>query len=204
MEKFENVIFDLGGVIINLDEQLTVNAFAELSDLTADEIKGKILQFETYKEFEKGKISDADLRNAIRHEFQVKGSDGEFDRCFNAMLLDIPKQKLELLTNLKLTHRIFLLSNTNSIHFKRFNEIMKETVNADRIDGYFHRAYYSHLMGMRKPDVEIFETVLSDHGLDPSRTLFIDDNKINLEGASKLGIHTHHLVQPNHLFDLFV
>lgn len=204
MVQFENVIFDLGGVIINLDEQLTVNAFAERSDLTAEEIKGKILQFETYKDFEKGKISESDLRDAIRHEFKVKGSDDEVDRCFNAMLLDIPVQKLDLLTSLKSTHRIFLLSNTNSIHFKRFNEIIKETADVDRIDGYFHRAYYSHLMGMRKPDVEIFEAVLSDNDLDPSRTLFIDDNRANLDGATKVGIQTHHLTQPDLLFQLFV
>lgn len=201
--KFEHIIFDLGGVIINLDEHRTIQQFCRYSSLTHREIQDRILRFDTYFDFEMGKIDEAEFREALRFDFKINASDAEIDDCMNAMLLDIPLERLELLESLKPSHDLFLLSNTNSIHLKKFNEIIGATIGARSIDPYFNKAYYSHLVGKRKPNSEIFEMVMDENRLDPAVTLFIDDNEKNIAGAEALGIRTHHLTDSSQLFSLF-
>ncbi|HNP08870.1 MAG TPA: HAD-IA family hydrolase, partial [Cyclobacteriaceae bacterium] len=145
---------------------------------------------------------ESELRTLIRNEFFTEAIDEEIDYCLNAMLLDIPSERLQLLEGLKNKFDLFLLSNTNSIHFRKFNEIASQS-GIREIDSYFSKAYYSHLIRMRKPDPEIFEKVIQENGLHASKTLFIDDNLSNIEGARKLGINTVHLTNPNQLFELF-
>ena len=117
----DHIIFDLGGVFINLDEQKTIGAFASISQLTRQEIENKIHDLEGYKLFEKGLIGENDLRSLVRKEFKVEANDPEIDQCLNAMLLDIPVERIQLLEHLKHKFDLYLLSNTNSIHFKKFN-----------------------------------------------------------------------------------
>ncbi|MGC4020550.1 MAG: HAD-IA family hydrolase [Cyclobacteriaceae bacterium] len=104
-------------------------------------------------------------------------------RALNEMLLKIIPEKFSLLLKLKQIHKTFLLSNTNAIHLNRVNEIVFETENKINLDDYFHRAYYSHLMKMRKPDLEIFEQVLLENNLIANETLFLDDNGDNVSAA---------------------
>ena len=128
------------------------------------------------------------------------------------MLLDLPRQRLELLKTLGRKYRLFLLSNTNEIHFKHFLEIVKRTcdmnnpltsplppskgesfIKGDGLSAYFEKEYYSHLIGMRKPDIRIFEFVLQQNNLKPQETLFIDDSPQHIEGAKHAGLQTYHL-----------
>lgn len=201
--EFKNIIFDLGGVIINLDETKTVEKFAHVSPHPLSSIQQGILNFESYKQFEKGLITADVFREALRNEFEIKASDDEIDDCMNAMLLDIPIERIRLLESLKNSSRLFLLSNTNQIHYTCFNKILKETTGDDQLDVYFEKAYYSHKVNMRKPDLEIFEMVLSENNLDPAETLFLDDNLSNLEGARPTGMNTFHVKNPDQLFELF-
>lgn len=201
--KFDSIIFDLGGVIINLDEERTIQKFSAFSLLTVGEIRERILKFDTYFDFETGKISETNFRNEVRNQFKVEATDEEVDECLNAMLLDIPIERLNLLQSLKPRFNLFLLSNTNSIHLRKFNEIIYHTASVKSIDPYFNRAYYSHLVGLRKPNQEIFEKVLEENKLNPSTTLFIDDNQANIEAADQVGILTHHLTKSAQLFELF-
>lgn len=203
-KDFQNIIFDLGGVIINLDESKTVDAFAQCSHLSKAFIQEQILKFESYYDFEKGLIIEAEFRQALRENFGVLASDGEIDGCMNAMLLDIPKTRIELLESLRSSHQLFLLSNTNEIHWRRFNAILKETTGESSIDVYFQKAYYSHQVNLRKPDPKIFQLVLEENNLNASETLFLDDNLDNLAGAQSLGISTVHIKNPAQLFDLFL
>lgn len=200
---FKNIIFDLGGVIINLDEAKTVERLARVSALPAAAIQHHFLHFDAYKQFEKGQVPVGAFREAVRKEFKVKATDEEIDDCMNAMLLDIPGERIRLLGSLRAAHRLFLLSNTNEVHYACFNRILKETTGDVSLGPYFEKSYYSHLVHMRKPDLEVFEKVLSENGLVPADTLFIDDNRANLEGAKPTGISTFHITGPHQLFELF-
>lgn len=199
---FKNIIFDLGGVIINLEEQRTITAFAQLSSLPKAAIEKSILQFKEFHLFEKGLISADQFRNALRDEFQIEASDFEIDQCMNAMLLDIPVERIKLIKSLgQLT--LFLLSNTNQIHYTRFNQIYTATTGEESLNDCFKKAYYSHLVKMRKPDKEIYEMVLRENELRAAETLFLDDNLTNLQGAQSVGISTFQIKHPSQLFELF-
>ncbi len=202
-KNFKNIIFDLGGVIINLDEAKTVEKFAQVSQHSVSSIEHHILHFDSYKQFEKGLISAEAFREILRSKFEINATDDEIDGCMNAMLLDIPQERISFLKSLRNSSRLFLLSNTNQIHYTCFNKILKRTTGDDKLDVYFERAYYSHQVHMRKPDLEIFEMVLSENNLVATETLFLDDNLSNLEGAQQLGISTFQVINPNQLFELF-
>ena len=199
----KNIIFDLGGVIINLSTQTTVEQFARLGDVKPENVTNRMMQSSEFHDYEKGLISDDRFRDIVRDMLKVQASDSEVDRCWNAMLLDIPMQRIRLLERLKSKYRIFLLSNTNEIHLNCFNGIVKELTGQPSLDYYFERAYYSHRMKMRKPDQEIYEVVLRDNGLIPGQTIFLDDNLSNLKGAELCGINTFHIQHPDLIFTLF-
>lgn len=156
-----------------------------------------------FHDFEKGLISDNHFREIVRDMLHVRASDSDIDNCWNAMLLDIPLERLQLLEHLKTKYRVFLLSNTNEIHLNCFSTIIRDATGRSSLDGYFEKAYYSHRMKMRKPDPEIYEAVLEENKLTPSYTFFLDDNLSNLEGAERCGIKTFHVQHPDLIFKLF-
>jgi HAD superfamily hydrolase (TIGR01509 family) len=199
----KNLIFDLGGVIINLDTNRTFESFSKLSGIPAAELQQKSKQISLFGDYEKGMLTDAEFRSELKTFLSGDFSDAALDDAWNAMLLDIPKGKLHLLEQLKNTHRTFLLSNTNNIHLECFNQIVKKSTGLSDIDSYFQKAYYSHLLKMRKPDDEIYLHVLGQHDLDPAETLFMDDNRDNLEGAKRVGIKVAHIAHPDDLYSLF-
>lgn len=201
--RIKNIIFDIGGVIINLSVEKTHQAFASLSGLPVEEIKNKIHHGAFFHHYEKGLISDADFRDHVRESLHMNVSDTELDRAWNAMLLDIPMDRIRLLEELKSRYNLYLLSNTNNIHWQCFNNQVKQLTGHDTIDHYFHQSYYSHLVKMSKPDVEIYEHVLQSNNLIAYETIFLDDNKDNLTGANKAGIQTFHVQHPDQIFSLF-
>jgi FMN phosphatase YigB (HAD superfamily) len=199
----KNIIFDLGGVIINLSVEKTHQAFASLSGLPMEEIKSRVHHSAFFHQYEKGLISDSDFREQLRESLNIKVGDTELDHAWNAMLLDIPIERIQLLEKLKPRFNLFLLSNTNNIHLQCFNSQVKQLTGFSAIDVYFHQTYYSHLVKMSKPDVEIYEHVLLSNNLVARETIFLDDNKDNLEGANNAGIRTFHVQQPDQIFSLF-
>ena len=199
----KNIIFDLGGVIINLSEERTLHGFANLSGWTPEDLRDQILNGDLYKKLEKGMISPPDFRDGVRNLLKVDAPDESIDEAMNAMLLDIPVARIDLLRSLSHRFRLFLLSNTNEIHFRAFNQIMKETAGEKSIDMLFEKAYYSHLVHMRKPDREIYELVVSENRINPTETIFLDDNEVNLAGAAPLGIQTVLVKNTSTIFNLF-
>ncbi len=199
----KNIIFDLGGVIINLSVERTHQAFASLSGLPLQEVKDRVHQSAFFHEYEKGLIGDAEFRNHLRVSLQVKVDDTQLDNAWNAMLLDIPIERIRLLERLKGPFNLYLLSNTNNIHLQSFNEQVFQLTGFPSLDQYFHNAYYSHLIKMKKPDVEIYEYVLQNNNLRAHETIFLDDNADNLAGANKAGIRTFHVQHPDQIFLLF-
>lgn len=203
-KNIKTLIFDLGGVIINLDPHASLRALEALVDLTADTIP-KDLEHEIFLQYERGEIDDAAFRKAVGkvYKFEAHITDAHTDEAWNKMLLDIPMQRVNLLRKLREKYPLYLLSNTNFIHIEKVNKILEEQTGVRKLNDLFDKVYYSFEMNMRKPDLEIFEFVLKENNLDPEQTLFIDDNIDNINGAAKLKIQTLHVTSPNTLFDYF-
>lgn len=188
MQEQEAIIFDLGGVIIDLSYQRTAAEFVKLGLENFDGIYSKAKQSNLFDDFEKGILSVDGFRAELKKHLPENTSDHEIDQAWNAMLIDIPVHRVEFIKKLGQKYRIFLLSNTNRIHVKAFSKMADDIFGKNNFLGIFEKYYLSCEMGMRKPDAEIFEKVLSDNNLDRTKTLFIDDSKQHIEGAQLVGL----------------
>jgi glucose-1-phosphatase len=201
--EFKNIIFDLGGVILNIDYNLTEKAFRKLGADNFKEMFSQAKQEMLFDKIEKGLISSQDFITRIKTI--CKGAEKEDDiiAAWNAMLLDLPQERTELLKKLKSKYRTFLLSNTNEIHIKAYAEYLFTRYGFRNLESFFEKEYLSYQIGMRKPDKEIFEYVLKENNLNPSETLFIDDSPQHIEGAAVTGIHAVWLAPGKTILDLF-
>jgi glucose-1-phosphatase len=201
--EIKNIIFDLGGVILNLDVDRTYKQFSRISGRQIDQLKSEAGALPFFNDYEQGLIDDEQFRKELNSFLAVSVSDLEVDQAWNAMLLDLPSIRIDLLKKLSSKFRIFLLSNTNNIHLQWFSEMVKATTAISSLDLLFEKAYYSHLVKMRKPNQEIYQHVLQENQLKANETLFLDDNLANLSGASSIGIQTFHVKHPDLIFSLF-
>ena len=188
MTKIKNIIFDLGGVILNLDYSKTVKEFYKLGFFNFEKLYSQKKQSKIFDDFEKGKFSSKKFISLIKQseKLNIKGSD--FINAWNAMLLEIPNERIEFIKKLKKDYNIFLLSNTNEIHIKKFETDLRKNNCLKDFQNCFDQIYYSSNMGMRKPDKNCFNKVLEDHNLKAQETLFIDDSAQHIEGAKSVGI----------------
>jgi glucose-1-phosphatase len=201
--SIKNIIFDLGGVIINIDFQYTFEAFAKLGNTDVIKTLKKFEDLQVFKKYEMGELSDSELRALLRKEFNSSVSDQEIDKAWNALLMDIPGERIDLLQNLKSKYRTFLLSNTNQIHIQEVNSILHKSTGIKNLSELFEKIYYSYEIKMSKPGVEIYHHVLKEQGLKAEETLFVDDNKDNIEGAKTAGLKVLHVQAPQTIIDLF-
>jgi FMN phosphatase YigB (HAD superfamily) len=201
-QQFKNIILDLGGVIINLDYQRTASAFREMGAGDFETIYSQKKQMQLFDDFEKGILPESAFRNAIRSHLSKPVADPDIDAAWNAMLLDVPLHRLELLRSLKQQYRIFLLSNTNVIHVNSFSAMLEQTYGSNTFEKIFERIYYSCFLKMRKPDAAIFQLVLEENKLEKDATLFIDDSLQHVQGAMKAGITSQLLEKGMELKDL--
>ncbi len=189
MKGIKNIIFDLGGVIINLDNRRTEEAFTALGVKNFREYFGHGFAASFFRDYEVGKISDEEFIRSIR---QLAGlsqvSDEAIIESWNALLLDFPAERIRLLNELRRHYRLFLFSNTNALHLAALREIWTETFGSGSLEDYFEKTYYSHLMGLRKPDPESFGFILKENNLAGNETLFVDDAIVNVEGAEQAGL----------------
>jgi glucose-1-phosphatase len=190
--RFPNLIFDLGGVFINLDYAAPIAAFARLSGRDEPLAFNQKAQSPIFDAYEIGQLSDADFRQALRQRYVIADTvtDDVIDAAWNAILLDIPAARLELLRQLRAAgYRLFLLSNTNTLHRAAFDHILlRDHGLTNGLLGFFDQVYFSHEVGLRKPDPSIFERVVTDHQLVPSQTLFIDDSPQHVAAARTVGL----------------
>lgn len=197
MNQIKNIIFDLGGVLLDLDvhrclERLEGIGLHEVRQwMTGTNEKG------FFKEYECGTLTTEQFRDRIREEVGRELPDEEIDRIWNSMLKEIPDYKFELLLKLKENYNLYLLSNTNDLHWKECagKFIYKGMPMLDC----FTQVFLSYRMHLAKPDVEIFQTVLKEAGLKADEVLFIDDSEENCQAAAKLGIGVCHYVPGDNL-----
>jgi glucose-1-phosphatase len=188
MRGIRNIIFDLGGVILNLDNQRTTDAFVALGLKNIKDYFGHGHAASFFKDYEIGRITDRQFIDAIREATGLQVSDQAIIDSWNALLLDFPPERIRLLEHLGKTYRLFLFSNTNALHLAALRLIYTRTFGSGALEDHFEKTYYSHLLGMRKPDKAAYEYILRENGLDPGQTLFVDDAIINVEGAEQAGL----------------
>jgi len=183
------IIFDLGGVLLDIDYDKTTEAFEALGVQHFNRMYSQADANQLFKRLETGKIKPEEFCQEMMEYVPGVSCEDDVIEAWNAMLLHFRKESLEELNRLKKKYKVFLLSNTNYIHFKSFNRTYKETIGGDFVS-LFDKAYLSHEIGNRKPDPEAYEYVLKENNLKPSEALFIDDSIQNIEAADKLGIKT--------------
>lgn len=203
MQIIENIIFDYGNVIFMIDFERAQQAFIHLGVKNVAQVFGHMQQSSLFDDFDTGQISAAQFRDGIRQlTRQDTLKDEEIDAAWNALLIGVPPGRHELLLSLKQRYQTFLLSNNNEIHYGWIMQYLKQQYGLTDNSTLFVRDYYSHLLGMRKPNREIFEWILNEHQLQPETTLFIDDSPQHIATAKSLGLQTELLTAPDTLEQL--
>lgn len=191
MAQTKNIIFDLGGVLLDLDFQKTIDAFEKLGIEGFKDMFSQFTADELFRKLEMGHINEPDFYAAIKKRTIRKITQAEIEDAYNALILNFRTESLAFLEKLSAQYKVYLLSNTNSIHLRYFKDLLTKQTCKPQLDAYFTKAWYSNEVGLRKPDAEIFEFVLKDENLAAAATLFIDDTYLNIETAQKLGFKTH-------------
>lgn len=201
MKNAKAIIFDLGGVILNIDYKLTIAAFEKLGVKNADSFYSKKVQDPIFDKLEAGAISPKEFLEQLQKECD-NASIELVENAWNAMLLDLPQSRLNYIKTLKNNYQIFLLSNTNAIHIRAFkNKIGAEKWKA--FSSVFDKMYLSHEIGLRKPNKEAFQIILEENKLTPNEVFFIDDSFQHIEEAKKLGISCRYLQKGEDIVTLF-
>ena len=196
------ILFDLGGVILPIDYLATVNAFKDLLPADSEMNYSQMAQSPLFDRYETGQIATMHFINLLKEQFPADTSVYELVRAWNAMLAPIPKENIDFLIEIRKTHKIALLSNTNDLHADWFNRSVKTHYGTELKD-YFDFYFLSHEIGMRKPHRETFQWVAEQLGTQPENIFFMDDSVQHIEGADKAGIQTFHYPQNNLLNTVF-
>ena len=188
------IIFDFGGVLLNLDYSKTDAALKQIfqSQLIEDDQFPPALT-DLFLQVEKGRIDPTQFIRGLRSFLPDDITDQRLIDAWNAMLGNFPKSRLKMLQRLSKSFQLFLLSNTNAIHIQHVHTHLKEDHGIiDFEEKFFDDTFYSHLIGMRKPDTDIYKYVLDRVKRKPEEIIFIDDTKVNLNVPKSLGVHCIH------------
>ena len=201
MKKIKSIIFDLGAVLLNISYQKTIEELDKLGMKNSSTFYSKKLQTNIFNLLETGEISESDFIKEIQKQC-TEATDTQILYAWNAMILDLPLRRVELLKQLKKDFNLYLLSNTNSIHIIEFeNKIGRKQYK--EFYQLFDKVYYSHKIGHRKPNAEAFKLIIEENNLIAEEILFIDDSPQHIDGAKKLGIKTYHLLDNEDVISLF-
>jgi HAD superfamily hydrolase (TIGR01509 family) len=197
----KNILFDLGGVILDIDVQATLKRFYELG------FPSELLQYpnnmtsDLFFKYETGKIGTEEFRDEVRRITGLDVSDKDLNESWNAMLLRIPQERARLLEKLSKRYDLYMLSNTSALHAPVFEQMYLETAGT-AMKNHFKKIYYSFEIGWHKPDSEAWQYVISDAGIVPQETLFLDDSIHNIKASQELGFQAIHIHERTSLMDL--
>ena len=190
MKQVRHIILDLGGVILNIDHKKTEEAFKALGISEFGQRYSQLQTTELFDRLETGHCTADEFVSELSSLCGPAISSEQIIAAWNAMLLDIPLRRLQILQQLQLHYDLFLLSNTNEIHEQAFNKLLQSVCGFNSLGVFFDKVYYSHRVGLRKPDAAIFKLILDQNGLDAAKTLFVDDSPQHIATANSLGIQT--------------
>jgi len=189
----KNIVFDLGGVILPIEFSRTISALEEAGIADAGGQFNLGHANSIFKDYEEGLIDDETFIRKLQEQTGGQADAATLVKAWNALLLDFPAERIQLLEELGKRYQLYLFSNTNGIHHTDFHRKFSATYDKS-FDDFFEKAWYSHLIKRRKPDVAAFEWILADGGLKAADTLFVDDALNNIEGAQAAGMHGFHIV----------
>lgn len=199
--QVKNIIFDFGGIFINIDYKKTENEFIQAGVSHFAALYNQHRASSLFEDLETGRLSDVAFYETFRKVSGVALNDETIKAAWNAMLGDFKVAEIEWLQAVKKQYNIYLYSNTNQIHHNHFAPAFEEQFGY-RFDDIFIKAWYSHEVGLRKPYATSFTTLLQKEHLVPQETLFIDDTLVNVEGAREAGLQAIHLELPQSVIDL--
>ena len=203
LKNIDTIIFDIGNVLIDIDYEIMAGEFARIATVDFHRMITYTHQDWIFDQYEKGQISSDQFRAALRQYLKPEVTDEAIDTAWNSILIHYPSAKFELLKKLRKQYRIFALSNINELHAAAIDAHVHSQFGVPDMSSYFDHAYYSHEIGLRKPEPEIYQLILNDRSLNPAKTLFIDDKIENTNAAAALGIRVYHLTDRDSLVDLF-
>jgi len=190
MQSIKNIIFDLGGVLLTLNYNRTETAFIDLGVYHFAQLYNQQKASPLFEQLEMGEISNHDFFEAFRKVGNMNLSDQQMEQAWCAMLGHFPAEVLTFLAEVKNRYNIYLFSNTNRIHHSAFIKIYEQQTGLKNFDDFFIKAWYSHNLGSRKPYPKAYTKLLQLENLQASETLFIDDSKVNIDGAEAAGLQT--------------
>ncbi|HEX6914834.1 MAG TPA: HAD family phosphatase [Chitinophagaceae bacterium] len=202
MKGIRNIIFDFGGVFIEVDYFKTEKAFVDAGIGSFHDLYSQQSASPLFEELETGKIGVPQFMSQLRSLSRVQLTDEQIIGCWNSMLGKFYPEAIEKARELKPKYRLFLFSNTNRIHHQQFMEIYHRQFGRDDFESLFEKVYYSHTCGVRKPHPDAYRWVLSDAGIRADETLFIDDTLVNIKGAEQVGLRCVFLDKGKKLWNL--
>ncbi len=201
--KIKNIIFDLGGVVLDIDEGIIVKELEKM-DISVKELFHSEEFNDVMSKFDTGIYTAPTFRKRMKALIgQEKMTDQRFDAIWNSMLLDIPRERIEAIEKVKKHYKIFLMSNSNVIHYDLYVRDLQLRFGYNEFDELFNKSYFSFAEHLEKPDPRFFELILDHEGLVPEETLFIDDTEANIKAAQSLGIRTYHIGRDELVRNLF-
>ena len=185
----KNLIFDFGGVIIDIEPIRVGQAFLDMGVKNIEKVHELAVSRGLYLNLEKGLITPAEFRDGLREASGLKLTDDRIDSAWNSMIVNFPKSRFNLIKQLKENYNVYLLSNTNEIHFNYFDQYAINHLGVKCLDDFFTRCFYSHKMKMRKPELEIYTKMMETVNINPSESLYIDDIEENILAGRELGFY---------------
>jgi glucose-1-phosphatase len=190
----KNIIFDLGGVLLDIDYHRPVREFAALGLSGFEAMYSQAAANPLFEQLETGKITNTNFLNTIAALAPQPLTHQQVTEAWNSIILHFRQQSMIFLKELQGKYNIYLLSNTNNIHLEQIEKTLQQDIGKQNLDEYFTKAWYSSKIGLRKPEKDIYEFVLNDGNLNAAETIFIDDSAQNTAAAELVGIKTHLLL----------
>jgi len=201
--KINSIIFDLGNVLLNLDFEASIQAFHKLGLNEAVLNKQQAYADPVFYKLEIGMVKPDVFRKRMRQLLNnPDASDRQIDDAWYAMIRDVPPKRVDVLKRLRDSYKIYLFSNTNAIHIGRLLPDFKREHGFD-FPALFDKTFYSHKIQARKPDIEAYQKVIRLSGVEPGKTLFVDDLEQNIRAAQEVGLKTFWLSEGLEMAELF-
>ena len=199
----KNILFDFGGVIINIDPMSLVHELTSMGIQDGFDFHEYLLEENAYVRLETGTLSPDGFRQMFRDFTGLPLKDDQINHAWNSIIQDIPQKRIDLLERIKKHYRTFLLSNSNPIHYDHYNRYVIRQYGFGSLDEIFEKAWFSFRLGLYKPQLEIFRKILDEGQIMAEETLFIDDSLENVVAAEKTGMKGYHLEEGKDVVDIF-
>lgn len=197
LQGVDAIIFDFGNVLLDLDYPKIIQEFKKVARKNQDNIRKLVMDSKILIKFETGQIESDRFRMAVNQILDTNLSEDEFEAIWNSMLRSITKERMDKVLKISKKFDTYMLSNSNITHEIAFEEMVMDATGRESIREFFRETYFSHEIGMRKPDKDIYEFVVDDIGIYPSRMLFLDDRLDNIEAAREVGMKAVQIFNPD-------